>query len=108
MGRNYGFYYPGAPWTGMLAMVWFTVIVETFLGWITLRSRSVWSAVIGHAAINGISGLPLLFVQAQPNLLLGPAPTGLIASLAWTILALGLFLSPKALAAPSEKDFEKI
>ena len=89
-------------------MVWFTVIVETFLGWVTLRSRSVWPAVIGHAAINGISGLPLLFVQAQPNLLLGPAPTGLIASLAWTILALGLFLSPKALAAPSEKDFEKI
>ncbi|MDD1741769.1 MAG: CPBP family intramembrane metalloprotease [Methanotrichaceae archaeon] len=103
MGHNYGFYYPGAPWTVMLAMIWFTVIVETFLGWVTLRSRSVWPAVIGHAAINGISGLPLLFVQAQPNLLLGPAPTGLIASLAWTILALGLFLSPKALAAPSQK-----
>jgi hypothetical protein len=27
MGHNYGFNYSGAPWTGMMAMVWFTVIV---------------------------------------------------------------------------------
>jgi hypothetical protein len=80
------------------------VIVGAFLGWVTLRSGSVWPAVIGHASINGISGLPLLFVQGQPNSLLGPIPTGFIASLAWPLLAIGLLLSPTALAMPSEKD----
>jgi membrane protease YdiL (CAAX protease family) len=90
MGHNYGLNYPGVPWTGMLMMVWFTLVTGTFLGWAALRGRSVWPAVIGHAAINGISGLGVLFVQGEPNSLLGPLPTGLIASLGWAALALWL------------------
>lgn len=97
MGHNYGLSYAGAPWLGMLAMVWFTLVTGTFLGWVTLRGGSVWPAVIGHAAINGIAGIGALAVQGQPNPLLGPLPTGLVASIAWTALALWLFLSPKAL-----------
>jgi hypothetical protein len=48
--------------------------------------------VIGHAAINGISGLGLLLVQGQPNPLLGPLPVGLIGSAAWSALALVILL----------------
>ena len=94
MGHNYGFNYPGAPWTGMLAMVWLTFVLGTFLGWLTLRAGSVWPAVIGHAAINGISGLGALFVQGTPNPLLGPLPVGLIGSAAWAALALWILLRP--------------
>lgn len=32
MGHNYGLDYPGAPWLGMLAMVWFTFLIGTFPG----------------------------------------------------------------------------
>ena len=87
----------GSPWLGMLAMVWFTLVIGIFLGWASLRGGSVWPAVIGHAAINGIAGIGALMVQGQPNPLLGPLPTGLVASAAWSALALWLFLSPKAL-----------
>ena len=87
MGHNYGFGYFGAPWTGMLLMVWFTFTAGCFLAWATLRAGSVWPAVIGHGAINGISALALLFVQGQPSSLLGPAPVGLLGGLGWAILA---------------------
>jgi membrane protease YdiL (CAAX protease family) len=99
MGHNYGLAYLGAPWAGMLAMVWFTLATGTFLGWATLRGGSIWPAVIGHAAINGISALGLLFVQGQPNPLLGPLPVGLIGSAAWAALALMILLRRRALIA---------
>ncbi len=109
MGHNYGLYtlnYPGAPWTGMLAMVWFTLVGGTFLGWIALRGGSVWPAVIGHAAMNGIGGLSLLFTRGEPLLLLGPTMAGVIGSAGFALAAIILFLSPGALAAPVEQTGE--
>ncbi len=81
MGHNYGLEYPGAPWLGLLGMVWFSIVFGTFFGWITLRGGSVWPAVIGHGTINGLAALPALFVQGSPNPLLGPRPAGVIALL---------------------------
>jgi membrane protease YdiL (CAAX protease family) len=72
----------------MLAMVWFTVVTGTFLGWVALRGGSVWPAVIGHAAINGSAGMGILFAQGTPNPVLGPLPVGVVGSAAWTVLAL--------------------
>jgi uncharacterized protein len=77
-------------------MVWFTLVTGVFLGWVTLRGGSVWPAVIGHAAINGISGLALLFTQGEPNPLLGPLPVGLIGSAGWAALALWILLRRSA------------
>ncbi len=94
MGHNYGLYgldYPGAPWSGILAMIGFTFVVGTFLGWLAVRGRSVWPAVIGHAGLNAIAGLPLLFVAGEPNLVLGPLPFGLIGSAGFTLVGLWLF-----------------
>ncbi|MCL5994908.1 MAG: CPBP family intramembrane metalloprotease [Chloroflexi bacterium] len=98
MGHNYGLNYPGAPWLGLLMMVWFTFVAGTFLGWATLRAGSVWPAVIGHGALNGIGAIGLLLAQGQPNLLLGPIPAGLIGSVGFAIVALLLYLSPHTLA----------
>ena len=92
MGYNYGLEYPGAPWLGLLGMVWFTLLVGTLLGWLALRGGSVWPAVIGHAAVNGIAGLAMLFVQGQPNLLVGPTPLGVIGSAAWAAVALWILV----------------
>ncbi len=90
MGYNYGLGYPGAPWLGMVAMVWFTFVVGTFLGWVTLREGSVWPAVVGHAAVNGIGGIGLLFARGSPNPLFGPAATGVVVSVPWVVTALVL------------------
>lgn len=91
MGYNYGVDYPGYPWLGPLAMVWFTMMVGTVLGWSVLRGKSVWPAVIGHGALNGIAGGAALFTTGTPNTLLGPLPVGLIGGIGWTVMALILW-----------------
>ena len=95
MGHNFGLDYPGFPWLGILAMIWFCILAGTFLGWLSIRGGSVWPAVIGHAAINGISGLPILFMLAKPNMLLGPSPVGLIGSVGYLAVFIWIFLSKK-------------
>ena len=87
MGYNYGVGYPGAPWTGLLAMTWFTVVVGAFLAWVTIRAGSVWPATIGHAAVNGIGGLGLLLVSGNPTPLLGPAAVGVVVTVGWAAVA---------------------
>lgn len=91
MGHNYGLEYPGAPWIGMLVFVWFTFTTGTILGWLTLRARSVWPAVIGHAAINGIAALGMLVTIGEPNPVLGPLPVGIIGMLGYTAVAIWMF-----------------
>jgi membrane protease YdiL (CAAX protease family) len=94
MGHNYGLDYPGAPYLGPLAMIWFTLILGILLGWLAFKADSVWPAVIGHGAINGIASLGLLFSQNEPNPLLGPAPVGVIGGIGFALVALLLWLIP--------------
>jgi len=103
MGHNYGLDYPGFPWLGILMMIWFCVTLGTLLGWLTLKEGSVWPAVIGHGAINGIAALGLLAQKGTPNTLLGPAPTGIIGGLFFSVFALALLLEPGALEPGKEK-----
>ncbi|MBK8417550.1 CPBP family intramembrane glutamic endopeptidase [Candidatus Villigracilis saccharophilus] len=97
MGHNYGTEYLGAPWLGILTMTWFTFILGTFIGWAALRADSVWPAVIGHGAINGIAGIYVFFTQGSPNLVLGPSLAGIIGSWAIAVVALIIFLKRDAL-----------
>jgi membrane protease YdiL (CAAX protease family) len=94
MGYEYGFNYPGYPWLGPLLFIWITFCFGVFLAWVTLRAGSVWPAVIGHAAINGIAASAILVTTGQPNPLLGPLPVGIIGSLGYAVVALVLFFSP--------------
>ena len=99
MGYEYGFSYPGYPWVGPLLFIWVTFGLGIFLGWLTLRGRSIWPAVIGHAAINGIAGAAALVMTGQPNMLLGPLPVGIIGSVGFALVAIAIFVWPKALEA---------
>jgi membrane protease YdiL (CAAX protease family) len=92
MGYEYGFSYPGAPWLGPLLFIWITFCFGTFLAWLVIRGGSVWPAVIGHAAINGIAAGALLATSGQPNPLLGPLPVGVIGSLGYALAAVLLFI----------------
>ena len=97
MGHNYGTDYPGVPWTGILATIWImSSILGTFLGWAALRAGSVWPAVIGHGAFNGIAGIYVFFTQGSPNLILGPSLVGIIGSWALAVAALIIFLKRDA------------
>jgi len=97
MGYEYGFKYPGYPWAGPLLFMWITFTLGIFLGWLTLRSKSIWPAVIGHAAINGIAGAAALVTTGQSNTLLGPLPSGVIGALGFALVAIALFVAPGAL-----------
>ncbi len=107
MGYEYGSKYPGHPWVGPLLFLWVIFALGTFLAWITLRGGSVWPAVIGHGAINGIAGLAALAVKGSPNPLLGPLPVGLIGSCVFAAMALVLFFSPlKKVTLPAVKNLD--
>jgi len=97
MGYEYGFNYPGATWFGCLVFLWFTFVLATFLGWATLHAGSVWPAVIGHGAINGIAGIVGFFVRGEPSVLLGPSVVGVIGSIGFAVVALLIFLRRSAL-----------
>ena len=97
MGYNYGLDYFGAPFLGPLAMVWFTLVLGILFGWVTIKTDNVWPAVIAHGALNGIASLGILFVTGNPSSLLGPAPTGIIGGMGFTLVALILFILPGAL-----------
>jgi len=101
MGHNYGLDYAGAPWLGLLMMVWFCVVVGALFSWTTMRAGSVWPAVIGHGAINGIASLGALFVKGEPNPLMGPLPVGLIGSVGFAVLAVVIFARPSMLENPT-------
>jgi len=100
MGYNYGLDYPGAPWLGLLAMVWFTVVAGVVLAWMTIRGRSVWPAVLGHATINGFAGIGVLFLRdgATTNPLLGPLGPGLLVTVPWAVVAGYLLVTPGSFA----------
>jgi membrane protease YdiL (CAAX protease family) len=99
MGHNYGFDYPGYPWTGMLMMVVLTLVLGTIFGWLTLRGGSVWPAVIAHASINGVAGFAILLTVGTPSPLLGPLPVGIIGMIPAIALAAWLMLTPGHLEA---------
>ncbi len=92
MGYNYGTDYPGAPWAGVLMMCWMTFVTGTWFGWLALKGRSVWPAVIGHGSINGFARIVLLAVAGQPNTLLGPAIMGFVGATGFSVVALILLL----------------
>ncbi len=105
MGYEYGFKYPGHPWVGPLLFVWIVFCFGVFLAWITLRGGSVWPAVIGHAAINGIAALPIVVQTGSPNILLGPSPVGIIGAIGFEVVALMLFFSPLGkVTLPAARD----
>ncbi len=95
MGHNYGLDYPGFPWLGLLATLWFTISIGIFFGWLTLKAKSVWPAVFAHGALNGIAAIGLFFVKEPFSILLGPSPAGLVGCLPFTIISVIILLTIK-------------
>ncbi|HMN11636.1 MAG TPA: CPBP family intramembrane metalloprotease [Bellilinea sp.] len=108
MGHNYGRNYPGWPIAGIVMMTIFCISAGTLLAWLSLRGRSVWPAVIGHAAMNGIAGLGLLVTKdpGSVNMLLGPTPAGLIGGIGFIVVAAVLLVTAPRWAVAGDKILE--
>lgn len=57
-----------------------------------MKSESVWPAVIGHGALNGIASIGVLFLVKNPPALLGPYPTGLVGMIPFLIAGIFILL----------------
>lgn len=69
--------------TGVLLMIGGCVAWGILLGWLRLRSASVWPAVIAHGSLNAAGGLVLIIAATQPDMALA-GPLG-VAS--WIVIA---------------------
>jgi uncharacterized protein len=98
MGYTYGFDYWGAPVVGALLYLVIVCFPSVFLAWVTLRSGSVWPAALAHGVINASANWTLVFISGASVPLIGPQPVGIIGSLGFALLALLIFISPRALA----------
>ncbi|KQR49406.1 metal-dependent membrane protease [Microbacterium sp. Leaf161] len=59
--------------TGVLFMIGGCMAWGVLLGWLRLRSASVWPAVLAHGSLNAAAGLIVIFAASQPDLALaGP------------------------------------
>ncbi|WP_102192410.1 CPBP family intramembrane glutamic endopeptidase [Microbacterium aurantiacum] len=70
--------------SGVLFMIAGCVAWGVLLGWLRLRSASVWPAVIAHGSLNASGGMIVIFAAAQPDLALA-GPLGVAG---WIVLAL--------------------
>ena len=87
VGHNYGMGYPGYPFTGIATMCFFCIIMGTFLSYVTLKTNSCLPAIIGHGAINSIGAIGMFFTTDGGNPFIGPAPTGFVGSIPFTVVA---------------------
>lgn len=67
--------------TGVLFMVAGCVLWGVLLGWLRLRSGSLWPAVLAHGALNAAGGMVLLVAAGSPDL----AISGPLGVAAWIV-----------------------
>lgn len=88
IGHNYGSNYFGYPVLGILAMCLFCIFIGAILSYFTVRSKSVWPAVLAHGGINGFGNISLLFHTGSVNPFIGPLPTGIIGGIGFVFTAI--------------------
>lgn len=86
LGHNYP-HLPG--WQAVCFMVVFCTLLGGILAWLSIRSRSVWPAALGHSTINAIGGLPLIF-SAETTF--DTAHVGITGTTAWLVTGLVLLV----------------
>ena len=92
IGHNYGVGYPGFPFTGILAMCVFCIVMGIVLSYVSMKTQSCIPAVLGHGAINSNAGIGLYFTADGGNPFIGPAPTGIIGAIPFIVVAILLLI----------------
>ncbi|GAB2907768.1 CPBP family intramembrane glutamic endopeptidase [Nonomuraea fastidiosa] len=81
-----GYNYPRLGSWAALAFIGFCAVAGVAIGWLRLRSGSVWPAVVAHASLNAVAGPVLLLgdTAEPPNEILA----GITGVVGWVLLAL--------------------
>ena len=95
VGHNYVLGYPGFPFTGILAMCLFCIVMGVFLSYVSLKTKSCIPAVLGHGAINGFAAIGMYFTKDGGNPFVGPAPTGVVGMIPFVIAAVVMIIKLK-------------
>lgn len=87
IGHNYGFGYAGYPFTGILAMCGFCIVMGTLFSYVSLRTRSCLPAAIAHGTLNGMAATGVVFISGVDavNPFVGPVPTGIIGGIGFIV-----------------------
>ncbi len=93
-----GYNFPGHPWLGIGGMVLFTTALSFVFTWLRLRSGTLWTSVLLHAAINAQAGVAALFLTRTDSL--AGVPVGVIGVLPVAAFALWLIITGR-LAPPT-------
>ncbi|HET7770830.1 MAG TPA: CPBP family intramembrane glutamic endopeptidase [Chloroflexota bacterium] len=95
-----GHNYPNRPVLGVPLFVVAGMLMGILIGWLTLRSGSVWTAVIAHASLNAVGGAPFFLLKDVDPTIGGLlySPVGWVVMLA--AIAFGSRLGGRALARP--------
>ena len=86
LGHNYP-HLPG--WQAVCFMVVFCTLLGGILAWLSIRTRSVWPAALGHSTINAIGGLPLIFSE---DTTFDTAHVGITGTTAWIVAGIVLLV----------------
>lgn len=89
-GYEYGLVYWGAPFVGMAMFCLCCVVMGILLDWVYEKTNSIWAPSVAHGAFNAVATLPVVFlnIQYMDQMILGPAPIGIIAMVPMIIAAL--------------------
>jgi membrane protease YdiL (CAAX protease family) len=88
LGHNYGTGYAGFPFTGILAMVIFCIVMGTIFSYITIKTNSCVPAIFAHGGLNSIAAVGIYYSTDGGNPFVGPSPTGIIGGIGFIIIAL--------------------
>ncbi len=91
-GMNYGTDYFGAPYTGIIMMVCVTIVLGTWMSYVTLKTQNCMYAAIIHGAADIIGETGTWISLSTKSSLLGPLPTGMIGLSFLLIGAIILFI----------------
>ena len=108
IGYEYGTGYFGEPWLGIILFCYITTLLGVLLTYLYDRTNSILAPALFHGAFNAIASVPLFFSVAEGNnMLLGPAPNGLVSSIPLMIAAVLLFFLTRAKAAEPAAEEEE-
>lgn len=87
IGHNYGVDYPGFPFTGIVAMCCFCIVMGIFLSYVSMKTKSCIPAILGHGAINSVGVFGMYFTVDGGNPFVGPAPMGIVGAVPFIVVA---------------------
>lgn len=106
MGHNFGVGYWGYPFTGVILMTVFCVFFGAILSYVTLKTKSVIPAAVGHGALNGIAALVAFANTGAISPLLGPYAMSLIPLVTTVIAGVICWKKAEQIAAAPETESE--